>query len=254
MAQLVSHSAGFPGQLSVTSATLQGIIPPLVKGQLAFQPGKDWRYGPGVEIQGYLIERWAGKDLSDFLQERLFGPLGMVDTGFFVDPSKVNRVTKVHSTSGGSLSSTGTGVATTKPRRLSPSGGLYSTAEDYWRISQMVLNGGEYKGVRYLKESSVKIMHTNVLEEGVKVKLSGSSGDGIGFGVDLAIVLDQQASKNNMPKDSFYWGGMYGSWYWCDPRNDVVFVGMIQNVGAQLSGDTSLRQISAKEAYAALHL
>jgi len=66
MAQLVSHSAGFSSQLSVSSPTLQDIIPPLVKGQLAFQPGKDWRYGPGVEIQGYLIERWAGKDLSDF--------------------------------------------------------------------------------------------------------------------------------------------------------------------------------------------
>jgi CubicO group peptidase (beta-lactamase class C family) len=252
MAQLVSHSAGFPGQLSVSSATLQGIIPSLVKNQLAFQPGKDWRYGPGVEIQGYLVERWAGKDLSDFLQERLFKPLGMVDTGFWVDSSKVNRVTKIHSTAKGNLVSIGAGVATAKPKRLSPSGGLYSTAEDYWRFCQMVLNGGEYKGVRYIKKDSVKIMHTNVLEKGVKVKLGGMNPDGLGFGVDFAIIMDQAASRNNVPQNSFYWGGAFGTWFHIDPDNDVVFVGMIQNSGAQLGGDTSLRQISAKEAYGAL--
>jgi CubicO group peptidase (beta-lactamase class C family) len=253
MAQLMSHSAGFPAQLTVPSATLQGIIPPLVRGQLAFQPGTDWRYGPGVEIQGYLVEKWAGKDLSDFLQERLFGPLGMVDTGFFVDPSKANRVTKVHTGSGDKLASdkARSNVATKKPTRLSPSGGLYSTAEDYWRFCQMLLNDGEYQGRRYLKESSVKLMHTNVLQPGVSVKMAGS-GDGTGFGLDFAIVMDQKSSRNNVPKDSYYWGGAYGTWFWIDPTNDVVFVGMIQNAQPQMSGDTSLRQLSAKTAYAAL--
>ena len=250
MAQLMSHSAGFPAQLSVPSATLQDIIPPLVKGQLAFQPGKDWRYGPSVEIQGYLIEKWAGKDLSDFLQERLLGPLGMVDTGFFVDPSKLSRVSKIHTASPGSLASTVSNVPTKKPTRLSPSGGLYSTAEDYWRFSQMLLSGGEYNGRRYLKESTVKIMHTNVLEKGVKVTLNGSKNDGLGFGMDFAIVLD---NNNSMPKDSYYWGGAYGTWFWIDQANDVVLVGMIQNTnGSQLAGDSSVRQISAKAAYAAL--
>jgi CubicO group peptidase (beta-lactamase class C family) len=105
MAQLMSHSAGFPGQLTVMSPTLGAIIPPLVEGQLAFQPGRDWRYGPGVEIQGYLIEKWAGKDLSDFLQERVFAPLGINETGFFVDASKTGRVSKVHSARGGALTS-----------------------------------------------------------------------------------------------------------------------------------------------------
>jgi len=176
----------------------------------------------------------------------------MVDTGFFVDPSKVSRVTKIHSTAKGVLSSTTSRVATTKPKRLSPSGGLYSTAEDYWRFCQMVLNGGEYKGVRYLQKDSVKIMHTNVLEKGVKVALAGSSGDGLGFGVDFAIVLDEVAAKSNVPRNSYYWGGAFGTLMWLDPDNDVVFVGMIQNLGAQFGGDDSLRQISAKEIYGAL--
>src|ERR1700761_964342 len=194
MAQLMSHSAGFPGQLSVASATLQEIIPPLLKGQLAFQPGRDWRYGPGVEIQGYLIEKWAGKDLSDFLEERLFKPMGLTDTGFFISPSKVGRVTKIHTSTRGSLSSTRSIVSTTKPKRLSPSGGLYSTAEDYWHFCQMLLNRGEYKGKRYLKESTVKTMHTNVLEPDIGVKFGGSNGAGTGFGMDFAIILDQIAA------------------------------------------------------------
>jgi len=252
MAMLMSHSAGFPAMLTVNSATLGGIIPPLVQGQLAFQPGRDWRYGPGVEIQGYLIEKWAGKDLSDFMEERIFKPLGLKDTGFFIDASKADRVSKVHSALGGNLSVTSGRVATTKPKRLSPSGGLMSTAQDYFTFCQMILNKGEHEGNRLLKPESVKLMHTNVLEPDVKVKFGGSNGDGIGFGLDFAIVLDQEASKNNQPKEAFYWGGAYGTWFWIDPINDVVFVGMIQNTGAQLSGDSSLRQISAKAAYSAM--
>jgi CubicO group peptidase (beta-lactamase class C family) len=257
MAQLMSHSAGFPGGLSIPSTTLGGIIEPLKGDNLAFQPGKDWQYGPGVDIQGYLVQKWAGKDLSDFLQDKLLVPLSMVDTGFFINASKTNRVTRVHSKpKNGSLISHPPvamfGVDTTKPAYLRPSSGLYSTAEDYWKFCQMLLNGGEFNGRRYLKADTVKLMHTNVLEPQVKVSLGGSTGEGIGFGLDFAMVLDQAASQNNMPKDSFYWGGAYGSWFWIDPVNDVAFVGMIQNVGAEMFGPKSVRQISAKAAYAAL--
>jgi CubicO group peptidase (beta-lactamase class C family) len=252
MAMMMSHSAGFPGQLGISSPTLGEIIPPLVAGQLAFQPGRDWRYGPGVEIQGYLIQKWAGKDLSDFFQERILGPLNMTDTGFFIDASKVDRVTKIHQMGATGLTVQTSRVATAKPKRLSPSGGLYSTAEDYYRFSQMLLQNGEYNGKRLLKAETVKIMHTNVLEKDVKVKLGASNGIGIGFGMDLAVILDQVASRNNVPQDSYYWGGIHGTWFWIDPKNDVVFVGMMQNMGEQQQGPNSLRQISAKEAYAAL--
>ena len=83
--------------------------------------------------------------------------------------------------------------------------------------------------------------------------ITGDTGNGVGFGMDFAINLDQAASMSNMPKDSYYWGGAYCTWFWIDPVNDAVFVGMIQNRGTQLSGDSSLRQISAKEFYTALH-
>jgi CubicO group peptidase (beta-lactamase class C family) len=199
MAQVVSHSAGFPGQLGVKSDTLSGVIPLILEGQLAFQPGRDWQYGPGVEIQGYLIEKWAGKDLSDFLTERLFTPLGMKDTGFFIDSSKVERVTKMHTVANGKLETVPSTVATSKPRRLSPSGGLMSTAEDYFKVSQMILEGGSYKGKQYVKPETVKMMHTNLLEPDVKVELGGR---GAGFGVDFAIVMAQESTA--VPLGSFY--------------------------------------------------
>jgi CubicO group peptidase (beta-lactamase class C family) len=220
MAQLVSHSAGFPRQLTVASDTLDNIIPPLVKGNLDFQPGKDWKYGPGVELQGYLVQRWASgastsadkanitKDLSDYLQETIFKPLGMSDTGFFIDSSKAIRVPKVHARTSDTIIPTIDRVAIAKPKRLSPSGGLMSTAEDYFKFCQMLLNGGELNGKRVLKESSVKLMHTNVLEPGVRVKVgAASTGEGLGFGVDFAIIREQKAANTSVPEESFYWGG-----------------------------------------------
>lgn len=254
MAQLMSHSAGFPAMLTVNSTTLDEIIPPLVRGQLAFQPGTDWRYGPGVEIQGYLSQKWAGKDLSDYLEEKLFRPLGMVDTGFFIDPSKAGRVSKLHVGFDGKLASKAAATATSKPKRLSPSGGLLSTALDYWKFSQMLLYGGSAGGQQYLKPETVALMHKNVLAPGVRVGLAaGGASASLGFGLDFAVVLAD--SPNSPPKDSYYWGGAYGTLFWIDPANDVVFVGMIQNRATLIAGaggDLSLRQIAAREVYAAL--
>jgi CubicO group peptidase (beta-lactamase class C family) len=152
-----------------------------------------------IEYHCYLIEKWAGKDLSDFLTERLFTPLGMKDTGFFINSSKVDRVTKMHSVAGGELETVASTVATSKPRRLPPSSGLMSTAEDYFKVSQMILQEGTYKGKQYLKPDTVKMMHTNFLEPDVRVSLGGR---GAGFGVDYAIVLDQ--SLTAVPVGSFY--------------------------------------------------
>lgn len=252
MRMLCSHSAGFGMMITVNSPTLATIISPLVKSGLSFQPGTDWKYGPAAEIQGYLIQRWSGMDLADFLEEKLFKPLGMPDTGFFIDKSKVDRVSKLHAARKGSVTSMKTSVATEKPKRISPSGGLLSTAEDYFKFAQMVLNNGTFDGKTYLKPASIALMHANVLAPNIPVKFGGGSGEGIGFGVDFAIVLDKVKSHNNMPVGSYYWGGAYGTWFWNDPVNDVVFVGLIQNIGVELSGDGTLRQVSAKGLYAAL--
>jgi len=234
---------------------LKDMIDEVAKVPLAFQPGKDWRYGPSVDIQGYLVEKLSGKGFDEFLQERLFGPLGMVDTGFFVDPSKVGRVSRIHEyDKSGYIKAVNTSVVnTSKPKFLSGAGGLVSTAEDYWRFCQMILNGGEFNGKRYLKESTVKIMHTNVLEDGVNVTLSSPNTRGLGFGMDFAIVQDPVAAKTSVEVQSFYWGGAYGTWFWIDPVNDMIVIGMIQNSGGSTpAGAPAMRETSAKAAYSAL--
>jgi CubicO group peptidase (beta-lactamase class C family) len=261
MAQLMSHSAGFDrtaayASLNLRKGNLKDMINELAKVPLAFQPGKDWRYGPNVDIQGYLVEKLSGMGLDEFFQQKLFGPLGMVDTGFFVDPSKVGRLTRIHEydKSGYISAANSSPVGTTKPKFLSGSGGLVSTAEDYWRFCQMILNGGESNGRRYLKAATVKIMHTNVLEDGVNVTINSPNTRGLGFGMDFAIVQDPKAARTSVGIQSFYWGGAFGTWFWIDPVNDMIVIGMIQNSGGTTpDGAPSVREASAKAAYSALH-
>jgi CubicO group peptidase (beta-lactamase class C family) len=237
----MSHSAGFPANMVATDATLKAGVEALAKSNLAFQPGTDWRYGPGVEIQGYLMEKWAKKDIADIMRERIFTPLGMRDTNFWVPADKRGRVVP-----------SSMAPPRSKPKRLIPSYGLHYTAEDYWRVMQMILNGGEFNGKRIIKNETVKLINKNVLamDKGVYVKFLGG-GPGIGFGLNNAVVVDPAGTKNNMPKDSFFWGGAFGTWFWIDPTYDVFFVGLIAG-SIQLSGDSNLRQTSAKAIYSGL--
>jgi len=170
--------------------------------------------------------------------------------------SKADRVVRVHTYKDGKIIASGDSnvVATAKPKFLSASGGLMSTATDYFHFAQAMLNGGELEGNRILKASTVQLMRTNVLKPGVKVDLYGPSMEGIGFGMDFAIVMDPKAADTAQGQNSFYWGGAFGTWFWIDPANDVVFVGMIQNLnGSTPTGGTPpTRAISYKSAYAAL--
>ena len=114
---------------------------------------------------------------------------------------------------------------------LSGSGGLLSTTDDYFRFAQMMLNGGEVDGKRFLKASTVELMRTNVLDDGRHGRsLRAAKHEGIGFGLDFAIVMDPAAGEHAGRPNTFYWGGAFGTWFWIDPTNDVVVVGMIQNV------------------------
>jgi CubicO group peptidase (beta-lactamase class C family) len=189
MAQLMSHSAGFPGLIAATGATLKSGVESIVKGSLAAQPGTRWAYGPGVEIQGYLMEKWAKKDFDEILNERILKPMGMTDTGFYTQGEKRNRVM-------------GGAAPASKPMRIIPSYGLHSTAMDYFKFCQMLLNGGEYEGKRFLKPESVALMRTNVLQKGVTVTLGG--GQGVGFGLNVAVLVNPPASEPR-PVGSYYW-------------------------------------------------
>ncbi|HEY1751153.1 MAG TPA: serine hydrolase domain-containing protein [Caulobacteraceae bacterium] len=262
MAQLMSHSAGFGraadyADVNLREGDLQDMIDKLAKLPLSFQPGKDWRYGPSVDIQGYLIEKLSGMGLDEFFEQRLFAPLGMTDTGFWVDPAKSARVSRIHKyDDDGTIRAAGPSnlFNTAKPKFLAGGGGLVSKIEDYWRFAQMILDGGESGGRRYLKPETVKLMHTNVLERGVNVTLYSPDTVGLGFGMDFAIVQDPAAAKTSQGVESFYWGGAFGTWFWIDPVNDMIVVGMIQNVaGSQTAaGNPAVREQSARAVYAAM--
>jgi CubicO group peptidase (beta-lactamase class C family) len=262
MRELMSHTAGFDvsrgyQDANLNDGDLQGMIDKLAKLPLAAQPGSDWRYGPSVDVQGYVVEKLSGQTLDQFLSKRIFEPLKMKDTGFWVDAAKVDRVTRIHTYGADKkivLAPEGARDPSRKPRFLSGSGGLLSTTEDYWRFAQMLLNGGQSEGTRLLKASTVELMRANVLNEGVQVDLYGPKEAGIGFGLDFAIVLDPAKANTPRGKNTFYWGGAFGTWFWIDPTNDVIVIGMIQNVsGSVPTGDTPpVRTISPKLVYAAL--
>jgi CubicO group peptidase (beta-lactamase class C family) len=266
MRQLMSHSAGFDVSAGYAGAKsiiardqpLQAMIDKLARLPLAAQPGSDWRYGPSVDIQGYIVEKLSGKTLDVFLRERIFAPLSMVDTGFYVDPSTADRVTKMFTYGDDKriMMAPNQSDPTRKPVFLSGGGGLLSTTGDYLKFAQMMLNGGEIGGKRFLKASTVELMRTNVLEPGVKVDLYGPTYniEGIGFGLDFAIIMDPAKANTPEGKNSFYWGGAFGTWFWLDPTNDMLVIGMMQNLSGSTptGGSPQVRPLSRKLAYAAL--
>ena len=188
MRQLMSHTAGFDVNagyaklnLPERGQPLRAFIDKLAKLPLAAQPGTDWRYGPSVDIQGYIVEKLSGQTLDVFLRTKIFEPLEMNDTGFWVDKSKADRVTSIFTYGPDKhlISATAApgqrGDPSSKPAFLSGSGGLLSTTNDYFKFAQMVLNSGEANGKRFLKASTVQLMRTNVLADGVAVDTYGRS-------------------------------------------------------------------------------
>ena len=267
MGELMSHSAGFTYGLfgntpvdqlyrknnPLEASSLQGMIDRLATLPLLYQPGTKWVYSVSVDIQGYLVEKLSGKPFPEFLRARLFEPLGMVDTGFLVPAEKLSRVSEIYSWDRAKESL----VAEPRDPNISkmpglPSGGggLFSTAADYFKFAQMLLNGGEYDGKRILKKATVDMMRTNVLSNEV---LNGNNGIGQarfspaqGFGYDFAVVLDPDAAKRQVGKNSYWWWGIAGTWFWIDPTNDVIFVGIIQRRSGPPGTATSHEDISRR--------
>jgi CubicO group peptidase (beta-lactamase class C family) len=248
MGELMSHTAGFTYGLFGSSPvdkmyqdahlldapSLQEFINRVAKLPLLYQPGQGWVYSVSVDIQGYLVEKLSGKPFPDFVRERIFQPLGMKDSGFYVPEEKVSRVATIYQGTPGGLTAMPRDPGISQPPALpSGGGGLYSTAGDYLRFTQMVLNGGELNGVRLVSPSTVELMRTNHVSDEVKAANKFGIGlyrmqSGLGFGYDFAILEDPLKLGSTAGKGSFLWDGIAGTWFWIDPTNDVIFVGMIQ--------------------------
>jgi CubicO group peptidase (beta-lactamase class C family) len=255
MRELMSHTAGFTygffGNTPVDqmyrdahlldSKNLQEFIEKLAKLPLLYQPGKGWTYSMSMDVEGYIVEKLSGKSLPDFMRENIFNPLGMKDAGFYVPAEKRDRFSAVYTTGpNGDLvaaASSSSGRATdytAEPGMPSGGGGMVSTAADYYRFAQMLLDGGQLDGKRILAPATVKLMTSNHIPTEL---LTGQFGigsqimrPGLGYGYNCAVVFDPPEANLPEGKGTFYWDGAAGTWFWVDPTNDVVFIGMIQRM------------------------
>jgi CubicO group peptidase (beta-lactamase class C family) len=243
MRELMSHSGGFTYGLFGATAVdklyvekqvfdptqpMQTFIERLAQVPLLFQPGERWHYSVSVDVQGYLVEKLSGQSFPDFLQEHVFGPLKMVDTAFYVPPEKMNRLVEFYyrGKDGKSVKHPNVTDYSKPPVFPSGGGGLVSTASDYMRFCQMLLNGGVLDGRRILSPLSVKLMRTNMLPESARTLAPGT-----GFGLDFALVEDSAAAGGYSGEGTFSWGGFAGTWFWIDPVYQLIVIGMIQERG-----------------------
>src|SRR5271154_3381359 len=186
--------------------TLEEMIKRIAKLPLNSQPGSEWNYSIAVDVQGYIVQKLSGMPFEDFLQQRIFKPLKMVDTGFYVPADKIKRLAEFYEYGkDGQLQVVHGGLNhdfSAKPALPSGGGGLVSTASDYMRFCQMLLNGGKLDGVRLLAPRSVELMRTNVLSPAMSISFS----PGTGFGLDFAVYTDLVAAGGYYGKGTFFWG------------------------------------------------
>ncbi len=239
---LLSHTSGFAygGILSFNARlgrsyeragvqrrdfkTIHDQVVRLARVPLAHQPGEGWTYGLSHDVLGRVVEVVSGKGLDRYLQERILQPLDMHDTVFFVPESKRERVATIYRSGDG-------GTLTPLPKNygsetfFSGGGGLFSTARDYTRFAQMMLNGGELDGARILKPETIAMMTTNQIgDRDARIAAISLGKYGLGFGLMMT-----PAKAGGPPVlNRYFWGGYFSTNFWIDPRHDVVAVIMTQ--------------------------
>jgi len=238
---LLQHTAGFTygifgntfvdkqyveKQVPDYDQTMEEFIGKLANIPLLYQPGDQWVYSVAVDVQGYLIEKWTGMELGDFLQERIFDPLGMDQTMAWVPPDQAGLLANVYTHDDDGNRAKFDGEFATNhyraPGAFSGGGQLISTSDDYWRFCQMLLNGGELDGVRYLSPLTVEMMSSNRLQE------PASLPDGAGFGLNFGVTVDNTKGNYPMSNGEYYWGGLASTVFWIDPEEEMVAIMMTQ--------------------------
>ena len=237
---VLSHTSGLdPSSEHLTSdeiglltrkSTLEQTILNRAPLPLAFDPGDEWQYGSSTDYVALLVERVSGIPLKQFLKEEIFSPLGMTDTFYEVPDEKRSRVSSVYSPNGPNQTIT---LARTSEYSAAPlfggefyggTAGLFSTASDYWRFSQMLLNGGEFNGVRLLSPKTISLMISNHSGDGeVYIR-----GPGYSFGLGFGILRDAGQARDPLTPGSFTWGGAWGTIFFIDPAEELIGIMMTQ--------------------------
>jgi CubicO group peptidase (beta-lactamase class C family) len=226
-----------------TPGGLAGMIEQLSTLPLDFSPGAAWNYSVSIDVVGYLVEKLSGMSFGEFLRTRLFEPLGMNDTAFYLAPEKTDRFTSCYQPKpGGGLAvqdDAGKSAYAEPPILESGGGGLVSTAHDYMRFCQMMLRGGELDGARILSPKTVALFSLNHLPDNRDLvdmaapgAFSESSYAGVGFSIGCGVKTDVARSRMPGTVGEYYWGGAAATLFWIDPKEELAVVGMTQVLGS----------------------
>ncbi len=230
-----SVHALYPASSNVAGATLDraAFLERLAAAPLLYQPGTVWDYGLSIDVVGLVVEAISGQSLGAFLEQHLFRPLGMADTGFQVPPDKVARLARPLPCD------PDTGEPQSVPDRAQAlrfdcgGGGLASTALDYLRFAQMLLGGGVLGDTRILGRKTVEAMRTNRMTPAIENRIPELDPNSEGYGFGLTVAVREQVSTLMGSLGDFYWNGAYGTLWWADPVEDLAVVFMAQVPGEQ---------------------
>jgi CubicO group peptidase (beta-lactamase class C family) len=228
-----------------TEGGLQGMIDQLAEIPLDFSPGAAWNYSVSIDVLGYLVEKLSGMPFGEFLRTRLFEPLGMNDTAFWVPEDKTERFTSCYQPEG-----KGPGIKVqddarestyaTPPNLESGGGGLVSTAHDYLRFCRMMLNGGALDGVQILSPKTVALFSLNYLpgngevaEMALPGMFSETSYAGVGFSLGCGVNIDIAKTRLPGSPGEYFWGGAAATAFWIDPKEELTVVFMTQVIGSE---------------------
>jgi CubicO group peptidase (beta-lactamase class C family) len=231
---------------------LEGMVDRVAGLPLLFEPGTQWNYSVATDVLGRLVEVVSGQSLDRFMAERIFEPLGMTDTGFFIDEGDADRMASLYmpDANGCAVPLDMRGSEFRRPRALQGGAGLISTAGDYHRFTQMLLRGGELDGVRLLGSRTVAYMARNHLPGGADLEAFGRpvfaevSYAGVGFGLGFGVVQDTAKTKSLGSADEFNWGGAASTAFWVDPAEQITVVFLTQLIPSNTHPiRTQLRQL-----------
>jgi len=217
-------------ELAKDDATNEVFMDRLAKLPLAYQPGTTWDYSYSTDVLGRVIEVVTGKTLLQAMKERILDPLGLVDTSFYVtEPAKQARVVEPFADD----RIIGTNAEFGNPRVglkwESGGGGMMSTAKDYSRFLQMLLNGGTLDGKRYVSPKTLGFMTSDHLGSAIATTPLYLPGPGYGFGLGFAVRRTSGEAAHPAEAGSYFWGGAGGTYFWVDPKTDLFVVFMMQS-------------------------
>jgi CubicO group peptidase (beta-lactamase class C family) len=257
---LLTHTAGIsygegPGQDQWKAAGIQGwyfadrdepvsaVVDRMAALPMDAQPGERFVYGYNTDILGVVVETVSGMTLAEFFEKRITGPLGLEDTRFYLPPGQTDRLAAVYAAKDGGIERAtdprlGQGHYVEGPRvAFSGGAGLLSTARDYGRFLQALLDGGELDGVRLLSPKTIELMTVNHV--GPRLAQAWDDRHGMGFGLGFDVVVDLGEYARHGSLGAWGWGGAYHTTYWVDPKEDLVALLMTQ---LRPAGDSDIQR------------